>query len=132
MYTAGALELRAFQVFFSRSFAFASYPAVCHIPSHKALLEAGCAIGWEIISSALSYRFLHPMGVEGIFFFLLRGRIDRAVPSSTVCGRLSLFAADSIVEFPVGQSQKSLLANGVVGIKSPHCNVLVPGYNITP
>jgi hypothetical protein len=25
------------------------------------------------------------------------------VPSLTVCGSLSLFAADSIVEFPVGQ-----------------------------
>lgn len=39
---------------FSWSFAFASHPGVCHIPSHKAQWEPGCAIGWEISAVALS------------------------------------------------------------------------------
>lgn len=99
-------QLRAFQVFLPWSFVFVSYPCAYNTPSLKALSKPDCDIGCEIIPGALCYRFLSPR--ERVWRgagwdFQLEDRADPAMPGPTVCGSLSLFAADNIAEFPGGQ-----------------------------
>lgn len=100
MYTAGAPELRAFQVFFLGTLllhhilVFVTFPLI-KLNESPAVLLAGKSSRVPFVTDSCV-----PWGRRD---FQLRGKIDPAVPSSTVCGSLSLFAADSIAEFPVGQ-----------------------------